>query len=46
VHWVRRGPELAELWAIDDADIQSLRPGQVPPGAKLVETVVPPAESR
>lgn len=46
VHWVRRGPELAELWAIDDADIQSLRPGQVPPGAKLVETVAPPAESR
>jgi Phytanoyl-CoA dioxygenase (PhyH) len=39
VHWVARGGR-SELWEIGDEGLLALRPGELPPGARLIETVI------
>jgi len=43
VHWVRRPPDREELWELSDDEFHALRPGRLPPGARLVEIVEPGA---
>jgi Phytanoyl-CoA dioxygenase (PhyH) len=38
VHWVARGGRM-EMWGLRDEDLLALRPGELPPGARLLETV-------